>query len=107
MRRASARTRCIQRNDGQRGRGRAAYAPRCTTASHLTAAVKGLNGAATQFFFLVAFTNGGAVACSRSGAPQAQPVAGAKRVPVGPATQYRAVPNAKRETVVLHAGGTA
>ena len=73
----------------------------CTAASHLTATVAGLNGAATQYYFLVAFKNSGVDACSLTDVPRAQPVVGTARSPVGPATAYRAVAGVTRRTVVL------
>src|ERR1700680_433942 len=66
----------------------AATVPRCTASSDVSARLKSMNGAATQFFFLVALTNGGTATCSLPGVPRAQAVEGTSRTPVGPSAKY-------------------
>lgn len=87
----------------------AATVPRCTASSHVSAKLKGVNGAATWFYFLIEFTNGGTASCSLSGVPNAQAVDGTNRTPVGPAAKYASLSGApRRGTVVLRAlGGKA
>jgi hypothetical protein len=51
----------------------------------------------------VAFTNTGPSACALVGAPQAQPVNGARHSSVGPNSRYEAVLGFSKGTVVLHA----
>lgn len=84
----------------------AATVPHCTASSHISAKLKGMNGAATWFYFLIAFTNGGATSCSMSGAPRAQAVEGTNRTPVGLAAKYASLSGApRRGTAVLRAHG--
>lgn len=80
----------------------AAAVSRCT-ANNLTARIDGVNGAATQFYFYIAFTNEGSTPCELTSLPQAQPVVGPKRTPVGPASQFRQTNYAIPTFVVLHA----
>jgi hypothetical protein len=84
----------------------AATVPRCTDAGRLSATLKGINGAATWFYFLISFTNDGTTSCSLSGVPRAQAVEGSGRTPVGPAARYSPDSNLPRGTVVLRAHGS-
>lgn len=84
----------------------AATIPHCTASSHVSSKLKGMNGAATWFYFLIAFTNGGSASCSLSGVPRAQAVEGASMTPVGPGAKYASLSGApRRGTVVLRAHG--
>jgi hypothetical protein len=67
--------------------------------------MKGFNGAATRFFFLIVFTNNGATSCSLSGVPRAQAVEGPSKTPVGFVAKYAPSGSVRSGTVVLRAHG--
>lgn len=77
--------------------------PTCSAGNHLAVTQVLQNGESSQFYFFVTFTNTGPSACALVGAPQAQPVNGAGRDPVGPNSRYEAVLGFSKGTVVLHA----
>jgi hypothetical protein len=84
----------------------ASTVPHCTASSHVSAKLDGMNGAATWFYFLIAFTNGGKSSCSLSGVSRAQAVEGTIRTPVGPAAKFASLSGSpRRGTLVLRAHG--
>jgi hypothetical protein len=92
--------------DPTTGSAGAATVPHCTASSRISAKLTGLNGAATWFYFLIAFTNFGSASCSLSGVPRAQAVEGTSRTPVGPAAKHASPSGTSyRGTVVLRAHG--
>ncbi|MHB8380087.1 MAG: DUF4232 domain-containing protein [Acidimicrobiales bacterium] len=93
---------------GGTGTAGAVAVAHCTPKSHLSAKFIAPNGAATMFYFLIAFTNRGTSSCSLSGVPIAQAVDGPSESPVGPTAHYLATGGVPRGTIELRAhGGTA
>jgi len=87
------------------GSANATTVPHCTVSSLLSAKFIGPNGAATWFYFLIAFTNSSATACSFSGVPHAQAVKGPSDILVGSPARYGPIEGVPRGTVVLRAHG--
>lgn len=88
---------------GNFSKANATSIPTCSAANHPAITQVLQNGASSQFYFFVTFTNTGPSACALVGAPQAQPVNGAGHSPVGSNSRYEAVLGFSKGTVVLHA----
>ncbi|MGC2484996.1 MAG: DUF4232 domain-containing protein [Acidimicrobiales bacterium] len=83
----------------------AASTPHCGAHNDIAARFVGPNGAGGEFYFLIAFTNNGAITCSMSGVPHSQPVDGTSKRPVGPSSTYQPIEGVSRGSVVLRARG--